>query len=327
MTESTLHRGRASSPRERRERLPRAHVAAVQRARIMAAAAETVAEVGYARTAVSHVVGRARVSRKTFYDVFSDREDCFLAVFGDCLERARASVDAACAAETTWNGAVRAGLARLLELLDAEPVLARICIVEALAAGERVLARRAIALATAAAAIDRGREHAPAGLQPPPLTAQTLAGGVLSVLHAHITSGPEASAAELLAPLASTIVLPYLGAEAAARELSRGRRPVGAEREPQLAVATADPLAGIGMRLTYRTLRVLAVIAAHPGASNRQIAGRAGVADQGQISKLLARLARLGLVANRGEGQAGGGPNAWHLTPRGAGVVRAARVA
>ncbi len=57
------------------------------------------------------------------------------------------------------------------------------------------------------------------------------------------------------------------------------------------------------MRLTYRTVRVLTFIGEHPGASNREIADGAGIADQGQISKLLTRLERLKLVTNLGEGQ------------------------
>ncbi|MEA2201773.1 MAG: hypothetical protein QOI89_2369 [Solirubrobacteraceae bacterium] len=71
------------------------------------------------------------------------------------------------------------------------------------------------------------------------------------------------------------------------------------------------------MRVTYRTTRVLAAIAAQPGLSNSEIGQRAGVNDQGQISKLLARLARLGLAENVRAGQANGLPNAWQLTPRG----------
>lgn len=71
------------------------------------------------------------------------------------------------------------------------------------------------------------------------------------------------------------------------------------------------------MRLTYRTLRVLAAIAAQPGASNRHIANHAGVKDQGQISKLLTRLERLRLVHNIATGQPKGEPNAWTLTDKG----------
>jgi DNA-binding MarR family transcriptional regulator len=76
------------------------------------------------------------------------------------------------------------------------------------------------------------------------------------------------------------------------------------------------------MRLTYRTARVLEVAATHPGASNRLVGERAGIYDQGQVSKLLARLERLGLLANTGEGQSRGSSNAWRLTRKGAQVTQ-----
>jgi len=77
------------------------------------------------------------------------------------------------------------------------------------------------------------------------------------------------------------------------------------------------------MRLTYRTLRVLSVIAAEPGASNRRVGEGAGIRDQGQISKLLGRLSKLGLIHNSGAGQPKGESNAWRLTARGQQVQRA----
>jgi DNA-binding IclR family transcriptional regulator len=71
------------------------------------------------------------------------------------------------------------------------------------------------------------------------------------------------------------------------------------------------------MRVTGRTLMVVEAIGKLPGASNREVATAAGITDQGQISKLLARLERLGLIENTGHGHLSGEPNAWHLTPLG----------
>ncbi len=83
--------------------------------------------------------------------------------------------------------------------------------------------------------------------------------------------------------------------------------------------ATGDPLRELDMRLTYRTVRVLLAIDAIGGRgsppSNRQVATAAGISDQGQISKLLARLQPLGLIGNTGGDHAKGEPNAWSLTP------------
>jgi DNA-binding IclR family transcriptional regulator len=79
------------------------------------------------------------------------------------------------------------------------------------------------------------------------------------------------------------------------------------------------------MRLTYRTVGVLAAIAAQPRLSNRQISQHAGVIDQGQISRLLSRLARLQLIENTGEGWSKGAADAWRLTHRGEAVERTIR--
>jgi chromosome segregation and condensation protein ScpB len=117
------------------------------------------------------------------------------------------------------------------------------------------------------------------------------------------------------------IVLPYLGRAEGAKELARATP--RASRTPRKPAR--DPLEGLDMRLTYRTLKVLATIASDPGASNRQVAEAAGVHDQGQISKLLARLEHLGLIHNTGQGHTKGEPNAWNLTPKGEHVEEAIR--
>ena len=122
---------------------------------------------------------------------------------------------------------------------------------------------------------------------------------------------------ELTGSLMGMIVLPYLGPTAARRELGRAA-PAPAHTR---ALKPADPLRDVHMRLTYRTVRVLTAVAAlggqgsHP--SNREIGLAAGMQDQGQISKLLTRLSKLGLIENTPVGQARGAPNAWTLTKKG----------
>jgi len=305
--------------------LPRGHVTEIQRARMLAAAVETVQEVGYARMTVAQVIARARVSRKTFYDVFADREDCFLAAFDQALDRAREEVTVAYDGEAAWRDAIRAGLARLLALMDQDPALARLCVVEALGAGERALAARAQALDELASVVDRGRGASRTMREPSALTAEGVVGAVFAVLHARLVEPEGPPLSDLLGPLMSMIVLPYLGARAASREMTRPAPRVSNSVPPTSIGAQGDPLDGLNIRLTYRTMRVLGVIGEHAGASNREIAERAGIVDQGQISKLLGRLAKLELIENMGEGQERGASNAWHLTARGTQVERAAR--
>jgi AcrR family transcriptional regulator/DNA-binding MarR family transcriptional regulator len=306
-------------------RLPRGRVTEIQRGRILAAAVRTVEELGYAGMTVAQVIGRAQVSRKTFYDVFHDREDCFLAVFEQTVARSRALVMEAAAPESGWRDGMRAGLARLLQFMDDEPGLARLCVVEALGAGERVQESRALVLAELAAAVDRGRS-AGGAREPPAVTAEGVVGAVFAVLHTRLVAGKREPLIELLGSLMSIIVLPYLGARAASAELARAaprmRAPANADPDARPSTS-ADPLKGLDMRLTHRTVRVLASIGAQPGASNREVAALAEILDQGQISKLLARLQRLELVENKGGGQTRGAANSWQLTERGAEVLRA----
>ena len=145
---------------------------------------------------------------------------------------------------------------------------------------------------------------------------------MLSVIHTRLSDPDPKPLSGLLGELMSVIVLPYLGHASAQKELSKPA--------PKLKTKTAhtqrDPLDGLDMRITYRTVRVLMVIASYPDASNRKIASEAGISDQGQVSKLLARLEHLGLVYNRGIGPVKGAPNAWQLTARGRHVEQAIRV-
>jgi AcrR family transcriptional regulator len=305
---------------------PRGRVTEIQRSRMLAAALEAVEEDGYARMTVAQVIGRAKVSRKTFYDVFADREDCFLAALEQAVGQVGKPVRDAYEGEPAWRDGVRAGLSELLVFLDQEPALARLCLVEALGAGPRVLERRAELLEDLAGVVDRGRFVTNAVREPPQVAAEGVVGAVFAVLHTRALEDGTERFTYLLGSLMNIVVLPYLGARAASRELSRPTPELRqAEGDSSTRANSRDPMAGLSMRLTYRTVRVLVVIGERPGASNREIAKRSDVADQGQISKLLARLARLELVENIGGGQEKGGSNAWHLTPRGACVERATR--
>jgi AcrR family transcriptional regulator len=124
--------------------LAREEVLASQRARMLDAMAHAVAAKGYAATTVADVVGGAGVSRKTFYEHFQDKEDCFLAAFDagvqvlvDTVERATLE------AEGEWRRHIRAGVRAYLGALAAAPDFARTFLIEVLAAGPRALERRA----------------------------------------------------------------------------------------------------------------------------------------------------------------------------------------
>ncbi|HXP28502.1 MAG TPA: hypothetical protein VN804_01995, partial [Solirubrobacteraceae bacterium] len=96
-----------------------------------------------------------------------------------------------------------------------------------------------------------------------------------------------------------------------------------ASRRPAAEPSYRDLPARPAMRLTYRTLSVLSVIAERPGLSNREISDLVGITDQGQICKLLSRLAKFELIENTGDGQPLGAANAWQLLARGSELLQA----
>ncbi|HEY5195336.1 MAG TPA: TetR family transcriptional regulator [Solirubrobacteraceae bacterium] len=314
------------------DELARSQVAELQRARILAGMVEECCERGVAGVSVAHVVSRSGVSRRTFYEAFSDREDCFLAAFERALSLARERVLDACEGQGSWCARIRMGLIALLGFLEDEPRLGRVLVHESVAGGSRVLARRAETIDLITRAVDEGRGESKGASELSPLTAEGIVGGALAVIQARLLAHGAAHndvrtahsrpLLELAGPLMSTIVLPYLGPAAARRELARPvihdtSGAVNGSSSVAGGVLPADPFKAAGMRLTYRTVRVLMAIADYDGASNRLVGESAGVADQGQISKLLSRLQRSGLVENVAGSAGMGAPNAWSLSPKG----------
>jgi AcrR family transcriptional regulator len=269
---------------------------------------------------VAHIVARSGVSRRTFYELFADREECFLAALDQAIAHATEMVLPAYEIHGSWRERIRAGLGALLRFVDEEPAQARLCIVESLGAGPEALQRRTRVVHALIAAVEQGREQVRVA-KAPPLAAEGVVGAVLAIVHARLIAPDGKPLSGLLPALMAIIVHPYLGQAAAEKESSKPA-PTNQKNYPR---PRRDPLEDLDMRLTYRTVRVLSAIAGNPQASNREIATVAEIADQGQISKLLTRLQNLGLVRNEGEGQAKGGPNAWALTGKGQEVERSIR--
>ncbi len=289
----------------------------------MVGAVGAIEEFGYQNATVAQITARARVSRRTFYELFGNREECLAALMEHVVMLIEGELAAAGLDDLPWHEQVRGGLLAILAFFDREPALARVCVVETMRGGSRVLERREQVLARLASVLDAGRKQSARATDCTALTAEALVGAAFGVVHARLLRGPREPLAGLLGELMGIIVLPYLGPGAARREHTRvAVAPIGAAPTASGSRGDRDPLRDVPMRLTYRTTRVLECIAAQPGVSNRVVAKQAGVADQGQISKLLARLERLGLIANIGYGHAKGEPNAWQLTRLGEGVAQ-----
>ncbi len=288
---------------------------------MLTATARACRELGPGQAIVAEIVGRAGVSRRTFYELFRDREDCLQAALEEALRRASARVLPAYRAQKDWREAIRSGLQALLAFLDEDRAFGTLLIVDSLAAGDQILQRRAQVISKLAAAVDLGARQPRANRRLSKSTALGAVGGVLCILHTRLLAAPTSTVSPLLGELTALVMTPYLGAGAAEREAARA--PVAAERKIDPA-ADGDPLAEADLRLTYRTVSVLRALAqlsmrapTRRGPSNRQVAEAAGIGDQGQASKLLARLAAHGLIEEAARRRSRGEPHRWRLTPKG----------
>ena len=195
-----------------------------QRNRIHNAMVEVVSTRGYPETRVVDVIGGAGVSRKTFYELFESKEDCFLATYDVLLENLLG--DASDAFESLagrpWPERIAAALGALLEHLARHPDEARFAIVEVLAAGPKALARRDAALRQFTGFLESGRTESSVDL--PGITSVAVAGGINELLYSEILHGAAGRLPSRLPDLMFWVTLPYLGAEAATAERERARR-------------------------------------------------------------------------------------------------------
>lgn len=188
-----------------RHSLTRETVLASQRGRLLDAMAQAVAEHGYGNTTIAHVVSHAGVSRKTFYDHFADKSDCFLAMYdtgiGFLLQRVSDTLED----QNDPHSRLVVGLQAVLNILSAEPAFCRAIIVEVHAAGPEALARRrAVVSVFADRYLDANRQAREKGAKIAELsvdTALAVVGGILDLISTRV----EADRTETLPELADEL--------------------------------------------------------------------------------------------------------------------------
>jgi AcrR family transcriptional regulator len=217
-----------------RHGLTRQFVESNQRQRMLDAVADVVSMAGYAAMSVEDIIATAGVSRRTFYDNFTSKEDAFLtaydAIGADLLER----VQAAYTSSKTFASGVISCLKAFLEFAASEPRYAEMCIVEALSAGPEAVKRRNAVMKTLAQLLYEGAQAVPGGSRPPELVAETIVGGIYEIVYSRVLQGRAEELPELLPDLAYSMMLPYLGHAAAEREI--------ADLRAETPAAAAEPL-------------------------------------------------------------------------------------
>jgi AcrR family transcriptional regulator len=299
----------------------------LRRGRILDAMVLVAYERGYAGASTTMVCERAKVSRHTFHEHFDDLQECFTAVLDAGARNTTALLSHAFERESSWLAGIRGALVALLTFLDAEPALAHVLLVEAGAAGPWARERREHHVARHVTLIEE-RWHAHRDLSPHPLVNSGVVASLLGLLQAHLVRKAGEPLLSLLGPLMGVATAPYLDRAEVAREIEDAER---LAREMLAGHESSMPLSQIELPELIKHPRArraracIAYLAAHPAASNRQIARAVGIGSDTQVATLLARLARNGLLSK--QPARAGYPNSWSLSARGLQVADALRAA
>ncbi len=200
-----------------RHLIPRDFVAQNQRERMLLATAELVAERGYQKTTIELIAKTARVALSTFYEQFSSKEECFLAAFDETMDAAAEVFDELLDAEQPWAEQISHGLEIALEMVVNEPARARLCIVEAQAAGGESLKRYQGMLERIAPKLREGRVHNPRAGRLPDGLEVAIVGGLVWLVHQRLVAGQEDEVKDLLPEMLQVTLTPYVGEVEAGR--------------------------------------------------------------------------------------------------------------
>jgi AcrR family transcriptional regulator len=207
-----------------REQLSREILSEHQRDRILTAATGVFAKRGYQGTTVDNIVSAAQIGVGSFYALFDGKEDCLLQAYAKIVSEAREQIAAAIPADRPWPEQACAALAELLAFIAAEPLKARIALVEVQTAGPTALRRYGETLAEAIELLRGGRAVTTVDPEPPATLEEATASGLLWLLHRRLVTGEVEGIEQLFPEIAEVVLEPYLGA-AEAKQLIAASAP------------------------------------------------------------------------------------------------------
>jgi AcrR family transcriptional regulator len=203
-----------------RERLSREELDRHQRRRIIEAATGVFAKRGYPPSTVDNIADAAKIAVGSFYVHFANKEDCLLAAYDLVVGEARERVAAATAAQSGWPRQALAALHELLVLIAAEPLQARLALVEIQTGGPVALARYGETLDLVIGSLAGGREVTDLDPPPPETQEAATANGLAWLLAQRILRGEAKDVSELFGQMAEVVLEPYLGGARARREIA-----------------------------------------------------------------------------------------------------------
>jgi AcrR family transcriptional regulator len=273
---------------------------------------ELIAELGDTAIGVHHICQRAGISRRTFYELYVDRDACLLDTLGVAQDRLVGCVAAAVVTVgPEWEDRAVTASRALVGTLCADHVLGYLCVVAPLGAGRDALIRQRATIDE----IGRLLGEPPQIAVPTDVVLAAALGGVWELVRSHLTDGDVQG--DLAAAAVYTLLAPFIGRRRAATRASV------LSGDPSIFVArwTPSDTTELSLLVTELTRQTLEYLDKHPDATNIAIARAVDVRHESQMSRHLARLRRAGIVQRRKEGRT----NAWQLTARGQDAARSVR--
>lgn len=327
------------------------------RARVLREMVVMVARRGYAGTSVTGLAAAAHISRATFYRLFDDLQGCCECVIDEGCLQAAAVLRARFAEAECWRDGARVAFAGLLAHFDANPDLARVLLVEVLAAGSWAIERREQSTQKLIAIVIDAWSSRQETAMAHPMAVHAAMAAAIGLMQSHVVSRSDEPLLRLLGPLVGTLSAAVLGQREVRLEIEKAdalaARLIASAKTREHSIASASALALAdtpapapasahvhapasvpasahvpALLLDPRALRARAVllyVQKRPHASNREIAEATGIAGRTQASALLGRLARLGLIEKPSTRP--GDPCSWTSTPYGSTVAEALRAA
>jgi len=210
-------------PLDAGEKSLRAYGIRSQREQVLAGMLQVASAKGYEMTTVEDVVAAAGVSRRTFDELFANKQECFLAAYDAAIDVAIAymSTSYEAAGGEPWPDRVAAALRALVELFSAEADIIRMAMVEVTEMGEDPRVRYRDALVRFEQFFDEGLAYSPQGGQLPPDTARFAVAAATALIFDEVRAGRGRELERILPDLVYAVLMPYLGPEAAEVEMKR----------------------------------------------------------------------------------------------------------
>jgi AcrR family transcriptional regulator len=208
--------------------IPSDYVSQNQRERILLATAELAAERGYQKTTIELIAKTSKVALVTFYEHFPSKEECFLAAFDESVAAAKEVFAELLDPEQPWQEQISAGLEIFLEIVVKEKARAKLCIVEAQAAGSASLARYQEMLESVAPKLREGREFNPRASRLPDGLEVAIAGGIVWLVHQRLVADDVDDLMALLPEMLQVTLTPFIGEVEAGRAADAAQARVAA---------------------------------------------------------------------------------------------------